>query len=182
MNTVHNHWSNCLEHCWIKGVIFMENGLVNPNTIKSYKISQKLSPKHAARGVTQSPYSINRHGKACLSRQPPWRAAGDPRLAGGKYRVRAPGPVGTLRMLFFPTLPSFFLREIVFSHLPHQTHESVRVIRWHAILKAWFAASEIWCDVYVILPLFDYLVEWHFNLDQREGFVLIRREIFSFMI
>ena len=28
----------------------------NPNTIKSYKILQKLSPKHAARGVVQSPY------------------------------------------------------------------------------------------------------------------------------
>ena len=36
-------------------------------TIRSYKIVQKLSPKHAARGVAQSPYPIYRHGKACLS-------------------------------------------------------------------------------------------------------------------
>ena len=43
---------------------------INPNTIKSYKILQKLSPKHAARGVVQSPYPIYRHGKACLSKQP----------------------------------------------------------------------------------------------------------------
>ena len=86
----------------------------NPNTIKSYKISQKLSPKHAAHGVAQSTYPNYRHGKACLSKQPPWRAAGDPRLARGRSRVRAPGPAGALRALFFSTLPSFLLPEIVF--------------------------------------------------------------------
>ena len=86
----------------------------NPNSIRSYKIVQKLSPKHAARGIAQSPYPTYRRGKACLSKQPPWRAAGDPRLARGRSRVRAPGPAGTLRALFFSTLPSFFLREIVF--------------------------------------------------------------------
>ena len=85
----------------------------NPNTIKSYKILQKLSPKHAAQGVAQSTYPIYRHGKACLSKQPPWRAAGDPRLARGRSWVRAPGPVGTLCALFFSTLPSFLLREII---------------------------------------------------------------------
>ena len=57
---------------------------------------------------------IYRHGKACLSKQPPWRAAGDPRLARGRSRVRAPGPAGALRALFFSTLPSFLLPEIVF--------------------------------------------------------------------
>ena len=86
----------------------------NPNSIRSYKIVQKLSPKHAARGIAQSPYPTYRHGKACLSKQPPWRAAGDPRLARGRSRVRAPGPAGALRTLFFSTLPSFLLREIVF--------------------------------------------------------------------
>ena len=86
----------------------------NPNSIRSYKIVQKLSPKHAARGIAQSPYLTYRHGKACLSKQPPWRAAGDPRLARGRSRVRAPGPAGALRALFFSTLPSFLLREIVF--------------------------------------------------------------------
>ena len=86
----------------------------NPNSIRSYKIVQKLSPKHAARGVAQSPYPIYRHGKASLSEQPPWRAAGDPRLARGRSRVRAPGPAGALHTLFFSTLPSFLLREIVF--------------------------------------------------------------------
>ena len=96
----------------------------NPNTIKSYKILQKLSSKHAAHGVAQSPYPIYRHGKACLSKQPPWRAAPDPRLARGRSWVRAPDPAGALRALFSPpSLPSSF-----FSHLPHQTHESVRVI------------------------------------------------------
>ena len=60
----------------------------NPNTIKSYKILQKLvSPKHAAHGVAQSPYPIYRHEKACLSKQPPWRAAPDPRIARGRSRV-----------------------------------------------------------------------------------------------
>ena len=86
----------------------------NPNSIIHHQTSQKLSPKHAARGVAQSPYPIYRHGKACLSKQPPWRAAGDPRLARGRSRVRAPGPAGALRALFFSTLPSFLLREIVF--------------------------------------------------------------------
>ena len=86
----------------------------NPNTIKSYKILQKLSPKHAAHGVAQSTYPNYRHGKACLSKQPPWRAAGDPRLARGRSQVRAPGSAGALRVLFFSTLPSFLLLEIVF--------------------------------------------------------------------
>ena len=88
--------------------------LFSPNTIMHHQISQKLSPKHAARGAAQSPYPIYRHGKACLSKQPPWRAAGDPRLARGRSRVWAPGPVGALRVLFFSTLPSFILREIGF--------------------------------------------------------------------
>ena len=83
----------------------------NPNSIRSYKIVQKLSLKHAARGVAQSPYPTYRHGKASLSEQPPWRAAGDPRLARGRSWVRAPGPAGTLRALFSPP---FLLREIVF--------------------------------------------------------------------
>ena len=88
---------------------------VNPNTIKSYKILQKLSPKHAAHGVAQSTYPNYRHGKACLSKPPPWRAAGDPLLARGRSRVRAPGPAGRAARAFFlhpPFLPpsgdSFF--------------------------------------------------------------------------
>ena len=93
----------------------------NPSSIRSYKIVQKLSPKHVARGVAQSPYLTYRHEKACLSKQPPWRAAGDPCLACDRSWVRAPGPAGALRALFFSTLPSFLLREIVFSHFPHQT-------------------------------------------------------------
>ena len=101
-------------------------GCVNLNTIKSYKIVQKLPPKHAARGVAQSPYPIYRHGKACLSKQPLWRAAGDPRLARSRSRVRAPGPAGALCALFSPpSLPSSFGR--VFSHLPHQTCGKVKL-------------------------------------------------------
>ena len=95
-------------------LISPSKSLTNPNSIIHHQTSQKLSPKHAARGVAQSPYPIYRHGKACLSKQPPWRAAGDPRLARGRSRVRAPGPAGALRALFFSTLPSFLLREIVF--------------------------------------------------------------------
>ena len=100
----------------------------NPNTIKSYKILQKLSPKHAAHGVAQSTYPNYRHGKACLSKQPPWRAAGDPPLARGRSRVRAPGPTGALRALFFlhpPFLPpsgDSFFRTLI----PHQPRKSVR--------------------------------------------------------
>ena len=82
------------------------------NTIKSYKISQKLSPKHTARGVAQWYYPIYRHGKACLSKQSPWHAAGDSRLARSRSRVRAPAPA------YFSTLPSFLLREIVFFTFP----------------------------------------------------------------
>ena len=99
--------------------------MFNSNSIKSYKIVQKLSPKHAARGVAQSPYPTYRHGKVCLSKQPTWRAAGDPRLARGRSRVRAPGPAGALRALFFfhpPFLPPS--GDSFFSHLPHQTCET----------------------------------------------------------
>ena len=52
----------------------------NPNTQKSYKILERLSPKHAARGVAQSPYSIYSHGKVYSSKQFLWRAAGNPSL------------------------------------------------------------------------------------------------------
>ena len=62
------------------------SNVINPNRTKYYKIVQKLSPKHAARGVAQSPNPIYRHGKVCLSKQPPWRAAGGPRLAHGRSR------------------------------------------------------------------------------------------------
>ena len=66
---------------------------------------------------------------ACLN-SPSWRAAGDPRLARGRSRARAPGPAGALRALFFsPSLPSSF----PFSHLPHQPCKSVRV-KWHDFL------------------------------------------------
>ena len=87
---------------------------ISSNSITHHQTSQKLSPKHAARGVAQSPYPIYRHGKACLSKQPPWHAAGGPRLARRRSRVQAPGPAGALRALFFSTIPSFLLREIVF--------------------------------------------------------------------
>ena len=78
----------------------------NPNSIRSYKIVQKLSPKHAARGVAQSPYPTYRHGKACLSKQPPWRAAGDPRLARGRSRVLHPPFLPPSGDSFFRTFPT----------------------------------------------------------------------------
>ena len=50
-----------------------------------------------------------------------WRAAGDPRLARGRSRVRAAAPAGALRALFSPPfLPSSFL--------PHQPRGRVRVM------------------------------------------------------
>ena len=112
---------------------------INPNSIIHHQTSQKLSSKHAARGVAQSPYPIYRHGKACLSKQPPWRAAGDPRLARGRSRVRAPGPAGALRALFLhpPFLPPS--GDSFFRTFPHQTHESVRVNYANSVL---FGARE----------------------------------------
>ena len=104
----------------------------NPNRQKSYKILQRLSPKHTAHGVAQSPYPIYSHGKAYLSKQLPWHAAGDPCLAHSKSRVQALGPTGALRM-FFSTLPSFLFGEIVFLHLPHHLRESVRDIVHHSL-------------------------------------------------
>ena len=80
--------------------------LTNPNTKKSYKILQRPSQKHAAHGVGQSPYLIYSHGKAYLSKQFPWCAAGNPRLAHGRSRVGAQAPAGRLCMLF--SLPSLF--------------------------------------------------------------------------
>ena len=107
--------------------LIITSSCINPNTIKSYKVLQKLSPKHAARGVAQSTYPIYRHGKACLSKQPTWRAVGDPRLARGRSQVRAPGSPGAMRAFFHPSflphLGDFFL----FSHLPQQPRKSVRV-------------------------------------------------------
>ena len=89
--------------------------LYNPNTIKSYKILQKLSPKHAAHGVAQSTYPIYRHGKACLSKQPPWRAAGGPSPSTRQIPGSSPGSGGRAARAFFlhpPFLPpsedSFF--------------------------------------------------------------------------
>ena len=108
---------SCKQVGWIYCLCVSVSNLAiifNPNTIKSYKILQKLSPKHAAHGVAQSTYPIYRHGKACMSKQPSWHAAGDPRLARGRSQVRAPGPVGALRSHFLhpPFLPpsgdSFF--------------------------------------------------------------------------
>ena len=77
----------------------------------------KLSPKHAACGVLQSPYPIYRQGKACLSKQLPWRAAGDPRLARGRFRVRVRAHAGALRAFFSPpSLPP--LGEFFFAPSP----------------------------------------------------------------
>ena len=79
---------------------------VNPNTIKSYKNYLQNTQHRVLRN--RPTLSI---GKACLSKQPPWLAAGDPRLACGRSQVRAPGPPGALRALFSPpSLPSSFRR------------------------------------------------------------------------
>ena len=75
--------------------------LINPNSIIHHQTSQKLSPKHAARGVAQSPYPIYRHGKACLSKQPPW-------LAERAFFLHPPflPPSGDSFFRTFPTKPT----------------------------------------------------------------------------
>ena len=78
---------------------------------RSFKILQK----HDTCGIAQSPEPIYRRGKACLSKQPPWRAASDSGLARGRSRVRAQG---ALRAHCFLHPPSFLLREIVFTPSP----------------------------------------------------------------
>ena len=87
----------------------------NPNTIKSYKILQKLSPKHAAHGVAQSTYPNYRHGKACLSKQPPLACSGGPSPSTRQVPGSSPGSGGRAARAFFlhpPFLPpsgdSFF--------------------------------------------------------------------------
>ena len=75
----------------------------NPNTIKSYK--NYLQNMHHMVLRNWSTLSIGMERLAC-----PWHAAGDPRLARGRSQVRAPGPAGALRTLFFSTLPSSFGR------------------------------------------------------------------------
>ena len=112
----------------------MDISTFNPNSITHHQTLQKLSPKHAARGVAQSPYPIYRHGKACLSKQPPWGAAGDPRLARGRSRV---------------------------SHLPHQTHQSVRVI------------THYWLGVLLTLTLL-HITKHHKNYLQNTQHVVLR--------
>ena len=89
--------------------LVMTMGDINPNTIKSYKNYLK-NMQH----IAQSTYIISRHGKTCLSKQPPWRAAGDPCLARDRSRVWAPALGDALRALFSsPSLPSSFGRYIL---------------------------------------------------------------------
>ena len=74
---------------------------INPNTKKSYRDYLQNTP--------QLPYPIYSHRKAYLSKLL-WRAAGDPRLARGRSRVRAPAPACFfLHPPFLPSLgDSFF--------------------------------------------------------------------------
>ena len=105
---------------------------LNPNSIRSYKIVQKLSPKHAARGIAQSPYPTYRHGKARLSKQPPWRAAGDPRLARRQVPGSSPGPGGRAARASFlhpPFLPPSGDRFFFFFSAPFPTKAVRPVVR-----------------------------------------------------
>ena len=122
--------------CWV---------YYNPNTLKILQSLTKLFPKHAARGVAQSPYPIYRHGKACLSKKPPWRATGDACLARGRSRVGAPAPAGTLRTLFSPpSLPpsgdSFFR---IFPTKP------TKVLGLFHVLVLFFGVNEHWFFCYL---------------------------------
>ena len=90
---------------------FSSNIYINPNTIKSYKNYLQNTQHMVLRN--RPTLIIGTERLACLN-SPTWHAAGDPRLAHGRSRVRAPGPAGALRVLFFSTLPSFLLPEISF--------------------------------------------------------------------
>ena len=97
-------------HKW-KGVIVpylifcLFLGSHNLNTIKSYKILQKLSPKHTAHGVAQSPYPIYRHGKACLSKQPPLVCSPGHSPSTRQVPDSSPGPRRVRCARFFFLLP-----------------------------------------------------------------------------
>ena len=101
---------------------------INPNTIKSYKILQKLLPKHAAHGVAQSTYPIYRHGKACLSKQPPGVQMGTgPSPSTRQVPGSSPGPGRCTAHTFFSSLPSSFR---FFCTFPTNPAKSVRVIAY----------------------------------------------------
>ena len=99
----------------------------------------------------QSTYPIYRHRKACLSKQPLWRAAGDP--ARRRSRVPAPAPAGALRALFFYTLPSFLLWESFFSTFstnPANTRGSkspcnhLFSLHMGAFVQRWQCLHQVW--------------------------------------
>ena len=78
--------------------------------------------------MLQSPKLIYRHRKACLSKQPQRRAAGDSRLARGRSWVWAMAPPGTLHAIFVSILPSLPLGEIIyFAPSPPHPRGEVRV-------------------------------------------------------
>ena len=96
---------------------------------KSYKTYRDYYLPNTPHMVLRNRPTISSHGKAYLSKQLPWRAAGDPRLAQGRswFWALSPGPRGCPAHAFFSTLPSFLLGETVFLHLPNHPRESVRV-------------------------------------------------------
>ena len=93
-------------------------GLTNPNTIKSYTISQKLSPnkQHEVLHNRPTPY-IGTERLVCLN-SPCGSCSWGPWFSTRYVPGSSPGPRGHAARAFFSTLPSFLLREIVFSHLP----------------------------------------------------------------
>ena len=111
-----------LRKCW--GYLYTTGwGYYNPNTIKSYKNSLQ-NTQHVVLH-NRPTLSIGTERLAC-------RAARDPRLARSRSRVRAPGPAGALRTLFFSTLPSSFsIKPAKVLGLKHEwTHCSETVRRW----------------------------------------------------
>ena len=67
------------------------------------------SPNTPRQVIAQSPEPIYSHEKDYLSKQPPWGAAIDPRLARSRSRVWAPAPWARCACIFFlhPLLSSF---------------------------------------------------------------------------
>ena len=99
-------------------LLMYTTGLVHNNPITLWNLTKfQKTIKHAAWGVAQSPYPIYRYGKACFSKQPPWLAAGDPRLARGRSCFFSP-----------PSLPSSFRRYFFVAHSPPTPQFAAKVL------------------------------------------------------
>ena len=94
--------------------------LTNPNCKKSYKISPRLISKTRCMWCCAIALAYI-HGKAYLSKQLQWRAAGDPRLARGRSWVRALATAPRERFFLHPpSLPGMLPQSLILNFFPIQ--------------------------------------------------------------